>query len=361
MKNSGLFRISFLKVMNACKVFTGFALFSAMLFTNSCKNDFEVNGKWKEVMVIYGLLNPADAVQYIKINKAFLGKGNAYDMAMVPDSFIYKPGEIEARLERWNNETVSQTIILERDSSIAKDPGTFANVPNILYKTNEPIHQDDGSTYKLVVTNLISGTSAKGNASTPVVGKISLISPNANQTLDWTNPKSAVKIKWNTASGGKIYQLTIRFHYKQIGKTALYDTLYTYADWVFQNQISANTGGNEDLEQAMMGSEFYKFIEAKIPPNGDVLRIAGQIEFIFTVGAEELYNYSEFNKPSTGIIQERPVYTNIEGGVGLFSSRFTQHSNLHKMNDNSILLLLSKSETLGLGFCDPLNPAYPCN
>ena len=43
-----------------------------------------------------------------------------------------------------------------------------------------------------------------------------------------------------------------------------------------------------------------------------------------TVGSEDLNTYIKVNKPITGIVQERPQFTNINNGIGLFSSRYTK-------------------------------------
>ena len=62
-------------------------LFLVGLTTTSCENDFEINADWKETIIIYGLLDPLDSVQEIKINKAFLNSvGSAYEVAQNPDS-----------------------------------------------------------------------------------------------------------------------------------------------------------------------------------------------------------------------------------------------------------------------------------
>src|SRR5688572_28610592 len=106
------------------KLFFILSAFALALF--SCRNDFAVNEDWKETMVIYGLLNPGDTAQYIKINKAFLGEGNALVMAGEFDSVNYTQDEISAVLERWNGSTWLQTIPLFKDTLIPKDTGVFA-------------------------------------------------------------------------------------------------------------------------------------------------------------------------------------------------------------------------------------------
>ena len=45
------------------------------------------------------------------------------------------------------------------------------------------------------------------------------------------------------------------------------------------------------------------------------------MDFIIAVAADELNTYMEVNEPSNSIVQERPDYTNITNGIGLFSSR----------------------------------------
>ena len=47
------------------------------------------------------------------------------------------------------------------------------------------------------------------------------------------------------------------------------------------------------------------------------------LDLIMTIGTDDLQTYINVNKPFSGIVQERPVFSTIENGVGLFSSRFT--------------------------------------
>jgi len=56
----------------------------------------------------------------------------------------------------------------------------------------------------------------------------------------------------------------------------------------------------------------------------DVVRYFNSIDMLMTVGSEDLETYINVNKPITGIVQERPQFTNINNGIGLFSSRFTK-------------------------------------
>jgi hypothetical protein len=51
-------------------------------------------------------------------------------------------------------------------------------------------------------------------------------------------------------------------------------------------------------------------------------RYTNDVDFIISVAAADLNTYMEVNEPSNSIIQERPEYTNIDNGTGIFSSRY---------------------------------------
>jgi len=59
-------------------------------FLASCETDLDINADWEEITIVYGILNPNDSIQYIKINKAFLGQGDPYEFAKVSDSLYHK-------------------------------------------------------------------------------------------------------------------------------------------------------------------------------------------------------------------------------------------------------------------------------
>ena len=84
------------------KNLTIFLFILSMLFM-ACETDFEVNANWKEVMVVYGLLDQSKQQQYIKINKAYLGEGDALQMASVSDSVNYNPEDLVVKIYKVKN------------------------------------------------------------------------------------------------------------------------------------------------------------------------------------------------------------------------------------------------------------------
>jgi len=134
------------------KFSVGIALVLGLVFSMSaCDNEVDINADWKEILVVYGLLDPLDSVQYIKVNKAFLNENeNALKVAQNPDSLFLKDARVT--LLHINS---GKLIELQRVNEIPKPPGVFAQDPNYLYKTTEPILENEP--YKLVVESSLTG------------------------------------------------------------------------------------------------------------------------------------------------------------------------------------------------------------
>ena len=86
----------------------------------ACETDFEVNANWKEVTVVYGILDQSQQQQYIKINKAYLGEGDALQMASVADSINYNHEDLEVKIIKVNN-LPGSVIIIRIDSVYFKE------------------------------------------------------------------------------------------------------------------------------------------------------------------------------------------------------------------------------------------------
>ena len=114
------------------KKLTFIFLISSILFS-SCETDFNVNADWKEVTVVYGLLDQNRDKQYVRINKAFLGNENAYVMASESDSINYNPNNLEVKIEKLSiSGNVLETKILS-DTIMFKEDGLFSVEENIVY------------------------------------------------------------------------------------------------------------------------------------------------------------------------------------------------------------------------------------
>jgi hypothetical protein len=297
-----------------------FALFTfAILFISSCSTDFEINADWKEITVVYGLLNQTDTIHYIKINKAFLGKGNALTFAQNPDSSSYG-NNLEVRIEEWMGSSLEKTYYLDTITIANKDSGVFYYPKQIVYQFVEP-NLNENSTYKLIIKNKSNGKLI--TSETQLVRNFSVIKPSPSQPTVSFHASNPVEVKWYSAKYGSLYQLVIRFNYKEKNIITNVETL-KHLDWNLGSQSSDGIVGGKPMLANYNGASFFSYLGSKIPVDPNIQRSVTipNVEFMFSVAGDDFATYIEVNKPSTGIIQEKPEFTNISNGIGVFSSRF---------------------------------------
>ncbi len=295
---------------------------------------------YKEIPVVYGLLNASDSLQYIRIQKAFLGEGNALIMAQHTDSIYYRD-ILDVKLEEYNNSGIKlRTLSLIRDQ-MPKEPGNFSTFPNYIYRTQgEKLNTQFD--YKLVVRN--TETDSMYSAQTLLVDSISILNPTVFAAqLSWVAP-FPYTVRYSPNSEGFIYQLIIRFHYSET-TISTGNVSWKYIDWKFPERTKQESG-----EININRPDFYTFVASQLDPDQAVKRHAGEMEFIFTIAAEQFKAYIDVNNPPTGVNQEVPMYTNIQGGLGIFSSRMVQVVGNKYLDVASEAELVSGAVTGDLGF-----------
>jgi hypothetical protein len=129
--------------------------------------------------------------------------------------------------------------------------------------------------------------------------------------------------------------------------------------------------GYHDLTKVFPGEKFYTNMSSRLDKNIRITRELGvwdeedqryeAFDFILIVANDELAIYLDINAPITSVIQERPEYTNINGGLGLWASRTTQGVYGRWYKEDTIEHLQEGDETAELNFCTPKpNSDYSC-
>jgi hypothetical protein len=330
------------------------------LFLTTCEPQFDVTDDWKEIVVVYGLLNQSDSLQYIRVNKAFLGDGDALAMAQYYDSISYG-AQLDVRIQQWKNSFMLNEFILQPDSSKPKDPGTFYYPKQVLYATNSggsPLDED--SEYRLSIVHTKTGYTVKSK--TRLVRDFPVTQPFPQApTLAFADPNLKFKVVWQSAVNGRYYKLVIRFHYTEQDKLPPNASIQKHIDMVFPVVRSTGISGGEQLKVEFWNDQFYRTIKSQLQPNPNVWRIAGTLDIILYVAGEEFSTYLDVVAPSGGIIQEKPQYTNIENGFGIFSARYVKILPPKTLTADSEDSLCKGQFTSQLGFCNPFTlPNDPC-
>ena len=283
----------------------------------ACKTDFDINAPWKESAIVYGILNQNDTIHYIKVNKAFLGQGNALLMAQNPDSSSYGD-KIEVFLNEYRAGHLLNSIRLDT-AYVIRDSGTFYYPKQIVYKTTQALNEN--SMYNVYIHNKVSGKIITSDSIPLILGTGFKLQKPFGSNIDFTTvPPYESKMVFQTPKYGKRFQIVFRFHYLEtIISTST--TTEKYVDWNLGEQKSSGLAGDETIELSY-GEQFFNVVRGAVHPNSDVRRQADKLEVIVYVAGDDLSVYMDVNSPSSSIVQERPEYTNIHNGIGIFSCRF---------------------------------------
>ena len=301
----------------------------AFCFT-SCETDFDVNGEWKDITVVYGLISQNDSVHYIKINKAFLGEGNVLNYAAIADSSSYG-NNLEVIVTEKGLDGSSRTFTFDTTSTYSKEAGLFYYPNQLVYKAAFKIPTanlaDRDYSYLVTITNKLTGKVV--TAETRLVKDFEIETPRPGlQSINFTM-ESNQRIKWTSAKDGKRYNVSVRFWFDEDLKFST-DTIHRFIDWDFSSVKSGSIQGGEPLEISYAPGSFFTICNTLIPYKSSSKedsvqsRLVNRVEFLFAVAGDELNTYMEVNEPSSGIVQEKPEYTNVVNGIGLFSCRYTK-------------------------------------
>jgi hypothetical protein len=328
-----------------------FICLGLILFLSSCKNDLELNAPWKDITIVYGLLNSKDNIQYLKINKAYLGEGNALIMAKIPDSSSYF-NNLDVKVEEWKNGLLTKTIVFDTTTVYNKEPGTFYYPDQIIYKSNVRLDSvNKNVVYKLKITNKLTGKII--SAKTKLAHDFFIVKPVRNHLYPLisfaSKDPSTVELNVDTSYHCRYFQVNFRFHYVEqdtITMNVSNKSLDLYVGDAIYDDI------NSQIILSYLGRSFYSMLKSKIPVSPNIVRKPKQnfaIELIVYAANDEFYTYMQAVKPSSGIVQDKPEYTNIENGIGIFASRFYL-INTYNLNPASLDSLCFGSYTKDLGF-----------
>lgn len=361
--------------MKNIKLYIGL-LATALISLSSCKNDLDVLAPGEETVSVYGVLNPNESVQNIRINKVYLTNGDVLAAGQNADQINYGAGELEVSLERYldgtqmNVNTLNGVItsgspdsdkrIVLTETVVTTSSGLF-NTNQRIWQTNKKLFVAQATStkpnpkteYKLKIKIIKTGReitsqatlidSVKPYSSMPFIYVINsnpqfsypmhcgyiLDVPAGTGTkqvayVDYSNltATSLLKIKFKSIANAKLYDVVMRFHYKNISFGD--DTTAHYVDFNFATLKSSSLVGGDPMEVSFKAVDFYRNLASEIAKKnqtGVKTRVSHYMEYIIYSGDENLNTFLQVNQPSNTIAQDKPNYTNINGGVGIFACR----------------------------------------
>lgn len=290
-------------------------LAAMVMFFASCETEVDIDADWKEITVVYGLLNQLDTAHYLRINKAFLG-GDALQIAKIEDSSSYK-NHLDVTMEGWNNTGMQHTINFDTVTVGNKDSGMWYNPYMVVYKGVGDLNPD--FEYRLNIRNTVSGHQV--GARTNLIKNFVVLRPVAGGRLTLFRGFTT-SFAWRNGVNAKRYEPVVRFHYFEIPQGTT-DTIPKHIDWVLSTVTANNLQGLGETDVSFGNDAFYEFVNNRLSDGFNGRRLCGRVHFIVSAGGEEYDTYMRVNGPSYSLVQDRPEFTNVENGLGLFSSRFS--------------------------------------
>jgi len=322
------------------KLILSLSLLTCVVMFNACSTDVELYADYKDIPVIYGLLDATQDTNYVRINRAFSSNNDnpidANQVALIADSCNY-PGKLTAYVLEYKNtygneyyRTARNPIFLDTLTVHDKDSGVFYSPHQKVYYTTEHFNVNNSNIrykYRLEVlkgndtisaeTGLVGGT---GDSEFRILNTLVSFksAPSDNKS----------KISFKPAENAVFYNVKMVFNYKE-----------KHGNVEEEKQVHWNFGvkTNEEVLDVTDGSysvsygvnSLFNLLTEAI--GGDTVTDVNHphvqryfdekpIEITIAAGGDELYNYIQVNSVS-GYSQTIPDYTNIKGGYGVFSSR----------------------------------------
>lgn len=336
----------------------------ALSFLVGCNTKFDINGEYVETPIVHFLLDQGQEYQFLKLNKTFLKEGDALEYAK--DAELSYFDQVDAVVEEVIGGNTIRSWTLTDTVINNKQDGVFYGPEQKLYyfKANDLNEQ---AIYRLKIdidngAHIVSGQ-------TQLVKGAHIKYPLQNQSFNLAdNDVNANGYKKTNvtfeAGDGAVFNMKLRFDYVEY--TSPTDSSHHSVLWSLGTLKRTDLGGPTATLQAD-GELFYQFLKAKIPADPNVIkRNVRGIDILLTAGSPELNTYILSSGPSSSLAQNKPVFTNVDGGLGIFSSRVTKSQykpyymppNTRSLNQNSTKELCSGQYTTPLMFCSDIPSDY---
>ena len=328
-------------------------LFSLFMLT-SCEVEFSPNASWKEIPVVYCLLDQDDDTTWARVERCYLGEGSIYDYSSVSDSINYPKGSIEVKLLKiYNGETVAEYTFL--DTTVNRQGGNFASGGQPMYFLPGKAHFDEFCTYDIQVRRI-----ADGQVIARSKQPIQLIVRNPEDCV-FTKPTfttyprktgmfafkasgNTCQMEWPALKNARLYQPFVRLYFMENGERRYIDV---------RTPSVSSTNNTDRYTIFYQASGFLTSVKEQLEDDPAPKTYLKEVDLYLTACSEDLSAYMANIADAGNLDQSRELYSNIEGGRGIFAARRTK---LHRWYpaDSSLAStpvgLYYQLKQLGVGF-----------
>ena len=296
------------------------ALAALALF--SCRDEFVIEGEFQDIPVAYGYLNPDDDRHFVRVERAFLeAGGNANENAGNPDLIYYGPEEATVILENLTTgESQTMDRVDARDFGRSRADGIFADDPNLGYTASESeLPLRGGDEVRLLIERPGEPTAT---ATTTLLEDLEIIRPADLVRIAQDN--RPLIMTWTKGPAAAVYDVRIFFNIRELFPADASMNRDRRLEWRLQNAYVPGDGDDSGstVRLAVDPSGFYRFLGGALEEDPNVVRRFQSFDVQVAAAGQEVLDLRRLESANTGITGSGslPRYTNLEGGIGLFTS-----------------------------------------
>jgi hypothetical protein len=263
---------------------------------------------------------------------------------------------LDVSLEELVNGSYSQTFFLKKingnDMGMEKDSGLFYSEDNFLYELSDPVKASMFATdyqYRLVVRNPKTGYECRAMISS--VGQAEIKGPvsNSGGTIYFSN--ESIPVTFQEGKHARAYKVEMDFRVTEYQKDDPSQEQIVNYKWVLVNLGKTQSLRGFELGRYLVASSgFFTNLASLMPQNTNIERKLVDFDLTFYGISDDFNTYLSVNKPSIGIVQKKPEFTNIVNGIGLFASRNIASFKNLSFHPSTLGLIQTNEKTKDLGF-----------
>lgn len=341
--------------MNDLKTLLFVAILSLTVFC-ACSTDVDLYEDYKDIPVVYGLIDAGADTNFIKITKAFCSDNdhpiNALDVALIYDSSNYS-NKLDAffmELKSTQGQPFHPTgrlFYLDTLTIHNKKEGLFYSPNQLLYYTDELFNTNtdhEKYRYKLCVVNTDCDT---------VIAETSIVGGDITVGTTMVNFKSTPSdmmsvLMFQSTEEAVLYEIGMKFKYREIHDDGLVER--KEVSWSYGTRpLGAYEKVYENTRKLYYSvNTFFNVLESAIGSDTvwdvnhpNVTRYVDDFIISITGAGESFYNYYQFVQAMNSAPSLSPDYSNVTGGCGILSSRITVEKSV-ALSVNTLFDLINK-------------------
>ncbi len=307
-----------------------FVLHIVSMVCISCTPKVDLFEEPKDIPVIYGILNSDADTNFIKITHSFYATDNNLLAANDPLMSDY-PGKLDVRLTEYANGDSIRQIILDTITLHNKQPGVFYTPDQKMYYTTEKLARNNQDTlYGYRLTVVLPDRTV--TAYTDMVGsnlfRIQSLGVNFSKEYFGTNQP----FLFNPAINATIYDFDLAFSFREQrtpDSDSVLRTMKWHIDTYYEDDVAHHISQYGINYFTYRPENFWRHLEEFIGADTCVVGLTRMLSdhagvVIITAGGPTLQEYMHYANVVNPQHLNEYVYSNIDGAIGVFSSKMTR-------------------------------------